>query len=403
MQISSILFNTQFSHFKDQIAATSGEPFRSFQEGLPSEWEDYKQRVWHEAQEQLELPWQQQEIGTGEILRKVVAAIEIKRSKTLRNNLVAWDGRRGPDSRSHVAFVEASQQDVQHLEQWAYDFYVGEMSPEAAFETLGQLAGKRYDLVAYLFFLKNRHKYLPIGTKTFDKAFAMLGVDLVTTRKCSWENYSRYVATIADVQKLLRDVGGISDASLLDAHSFCWMLARLEAPAPTAIVVPTPRALLDLAEATQRVRTEPASFEVVTEQDFVEREERQRLLGRMAQDVAVESEVRRLTEAGHPTASKVVKPVWDEPARGYDILSAEPDGSPRHIEVKAARHAANGQLSFVLSANELRKSRSLQNYWFYLIVDVTTESPDIVAVPGDKVLDEYLTPMTFEASFRPEQ
>jgi predicted nucleotidyltransferase len=42
-----------------------------------------------------------------------------------------------------------------------------------------------------------------------------------------------------------------------------------------------------------------------------------------------------------------IQPVWHEPKRGYDILSSELDGTPRHIEVKAARKSGH-RLAFFL-------------------------------------------------------
>ena len=113
----------------------------------------------------------------------------------------------------------------------------------------------------------------------------------------------------------------------------------------------------------------------------------------------MKSEMDRLGKAGHADPSSVVLPVWDEPARGYDILSAEMNGDPRHVEVKAARRKSDGTLSFILSLNEFEKSRSLDNYWFYLVIGADSESPDILAVPGQEVLEQYLKPTTFEASF----
>ena len=404
MQIAPLVFKRQFDHFEQQVVSESSQSFRSFHQGLPSDWEEYKDRVWHEAQEQLAVnTWKEKDVGTGRIRDAVISAIEIKRSKTLRNNLVQWEGKHGPKSRSHLAIIEASGDVAEQFEQWAFAFYGDDVNPKSAFEELVGLVGKRYDLVAYLFFLKDRHRFLPIGTTTIDQAFSMLGVDLVTTRKCSWENYSHFIATISEVQRLLVDVAGVTNVSLLDAHSFCWLLAKLDGDAGSGIEIPAPKLLSNLAAATVKPRDEPAEFNVFTEEDFARKEENQRRLGRLAQDIALASEERRLREAGHLNPSEVVFPVWDEPGRGYDILSAELDNSPRHIEVKAARRATDGTLKFIVSSNEIEKSRSLANYWFYLIVGTDSESPEILLVSGQDVLEEYLTARTFEASFSAER
>jgi Domain of unknown function (DUF3883) len=62
-----------------------------------------------------------------------------------------------------------------------------------------------------------------------------------------------------------------------------------------------------------------------------------------------------------------VEPVWDQPKRGYDILSRELDGKERLIEVKAARRSGK-RLSFFLSAYEWKMcfTDSLLNALFSL-------------------------------------
>jgi hypothetical protein len=46
--------------------------------------------------------------------------------------------------------------------------------------------------IAYLYFLKDFSRYVPIAPNYFDQAFEMLGVVFVTSHKCSWVNYSTY-------------------------------------------------------------------------------------------------------------------------------------------------------------------------------------------------------------------
>jgi hypothetical protein len=53
-------------------------------------------------------------------------------------------------------------------------------------------------------------------------------IDVVTTQKCSWQNYQQYNDALAEVTTALKEHAGIADARLVDAHSFCWMLVRVE-------------------------------------------------------------------------------------------------------------------------------------------------------------------------------
>ena len=77
---------------------------------------------------------------------------------------------------------------------------------------------------------------MPIAPTTFDKAFQLLGLELITTHHCSWDNYARYNETLLSVQCALREVAGVADARLIDAHSLCWMLVRMKLPtAPPSV------------------------------------------------------------------------------------------------------------------------------------------------------------------------
>lgn len=95
---------------------------------------------------------------------------------------------------------------------------------EESFSKMISIFGKTYPLIAYLFFLKDRSRYLPLAPKYFDRAFEYLGVEFKTSRRCSWQNYTTYVALIAELKSMLADSLSV-EVSLLDAHSFVWMLA----------------------------------------------------------------------------------------------------------------------------------------------------------------------------------
>lgn len=141
-----------------------------------------------------------------------------------------------------------------------------------------------------------------------------------------------------------------------------------------------------------------ATHSVFTSDQFDEREERLRDLGEKAQLMALRAERQRVQAAGHGSQVLLVEDVSDEPARGYDILSAEPTGQPRHIEVKAARRSGE-EVSFIVSANEWEQSRELPNYWFYLVFNVESSAPDILMVPAQSVSSDCLFPLNFRATF----
>ena len=85
--------------------------------------------------------------------------------------------------------------------------------------------GKKYSLIAYLFFIKDKSKYLPIVTNTFDNSFKLLGSDFKTSHKCSWQNYCQYINHIQEIKDLLQ-LQLSSEVSILNAHSFTYMLTK---------------------------------------------------------------------------------------------------------------------------------------------------------------------------------
>ncbi len=411
MSLSALTFQAQFSRFEKQVRQNSGgDSFTSFLDGLPAEWEDYKQDVRVEALRRLNVPaWKKAEVGKGRILKRVIEAIEIYDPKRdLRNNLVAWQNRYGHKAKSHRALLDARADAGarRDFEQWAFDFFNDRSAHGQAFERFRQLAGDRYDLAAYLFFLKDWNHFMPIAPTTFDAAFQLLGIDLVTTKRCSWDNYSNYNQVLLAIQRALRDIAEVTNARLIDAHSFCWMLVRLKLPAADSpVIIPLPKIISGLqaipltAKPASNESETDTDFDKVDENQFAQRDAERRRLGRLAQDIAIQSEYKRLRSAGHPNPEQVVCPVWDEPSRGYDILSCEIDGTPRHIEVKAARQSGSN-LSFFLTQNEWGKSRTKPNYCFYLVLEAGSKRPEVLIIESGEVSSDCLTSLNYLASIR---
>jgi hypothetical protein len=394
--ISSLAFKRQFVRFDAQIRRHSRQPFTSFQTGLPAEWEGYKSNIHKEALQQMDIrTWKRADIGKGRILKALIRAIEIK-----GNNLVRWPNRWGHKKQSHRALLDTqpNRAPCRDFEQWCVDFYQGRISDSEAFEHFQQLAGNSYDLIAYVFFLKDWTRFMPIAPETFDKAFALLGVELTTAHHCSWENYVRYNETLLAVQDALHEVAGVTDARLIDAHSFCWMLTDLKLPAPPpAAVIPLPEQVIG-AQPFVTVSNSAAEtgFTTTDEEHFAQRDAQRRRLGRLAEDIALQSERKRLKKAGHPSPKTAVIPVWNEIGRGYDILSCEIDGTPRYIEVKAAQHSGR-RLGFVLTQNEWEKSQALPNYHFYLVINADSSRPIVRVLGGKDVVPGCLAPLNYMA------
>ncbi len=404
MQISPLMFNQQFSRFDKIIRLSSERGFISFREGWPAKEEGYKEDLRKEALYRLNTPsWKRSEIGKGWILERVISAIEINEPRRhIKNNLVDWPNQYGPKRRSHRALLDAKSDRAakRDVEKWFFDFFKTSKSDEKAFETFRGLAGNRYDIVAYLFFLKDWNRFMPIAPTTFDNAFRLLNVDLVTSGRCSWSNYARYNEALLAVQEALRETRGIRDARLIDAHSFCWMLIprKLTVPSPE-FVIPLPVPVKSLKEVViqESEIIDDGQFNIVDEEKFLVQQAKNRQLGKLAQEVALRSERKRLAAAGLPNPN-VVKPVWKEWKRGYDILSCEVSGKPRHIEVKAARKSGR-RLSFFLTRHEWRISQMLPNYYFYLVLNASGSNPKVLTLKGSHVRERQLKPISYFAAF----
>ena len=235
MYLSPIVFDREFEHFKAlMLKASKGQAFTTFAEGLANTEEGYKEGVRQEAIRRLDMPsWTAAQIGTGKILNRVINAIEINEHPTqLRNNLVAWQNRYGHNGRSHRKLLDAktNMQAIRQFEEWFLDFAHGSSPEGDLFDSFRSLNGKRYDLIAYLFFIKDWTRFMPIAPATFDKVFRLLEIPLKTDMRCSWDNYSDYNDALRAVQQQLIERAGLSDTRLIDAHSFCWMLIRPPKP-----------------------------------------------------------------------------------------------------------------------------------------------------------------------------
>ena len=215
-------FNEEFDWFKRLIPKwNEGRAFTSFDDGVVERWEGYKPRVRRRARNILgPSAWTEAEIGSGTILQRLIEAVEIE-----ENNLVTWQDRRGRRSDHRVLLDARRDTNLQlELERRLFDLFKGVADEGATFGLLRTALGAKYPLLAYVFFLKDMRRFMPIRPTIFDSAFHDLGIDLITARKCSWENYQRFNAALQQVRRALARMDGLTKVRLIDAHSFCWML-----------------------------------------------------------------------------------------------------------------------------------------------------------------------------------
>lgn len=216
-------FREQFERFKSLVPAYDhGRAFTNFDNGVVHRWEGYKSGLRGYALDVL-VPkaWTEVEIGSGAILERTIKTVEIK-----DNNLVVSQPRWGPGSSGHRVLLDA-RRDAElrfELERRLFDLFAGVADEGTTFDRLRGLLGAKYPLLGYLFFLKDMDRFMPIRPTVFDRAFHDLGIDLITTRKGSWENYERFNAALGEVRSALAAMDGLTNVRLIDAHSFCWII-----------------------------------------------------------------------------------------------------------------------------------------------------------------------------------
>ncbi len=221
MTVSNERLELLFNDFSKFISIEDEKPFISFK---TSAWidktENYKYAVYNEARENLgNKRWKTKDIGSGVIQKSVSSAIQTKvihDYRQVENNLIDW--------RKKDNFNKISQNSK--LEELFFNFYKSKIPDQQAFENLIEEKFS-YQLIAYLFFIKDFNKYMPITQEKFDEIFEQIGLmGFKTSYNLSWENYSIYNYVIRQVRDFLkkRDV----NATLLDAHSFLWILDQMK-------------------------------------------------------------------------------------------------------------------------------------------------------------------------------
>lgn len=175
---------------------------------LSNTQEDYKRGIALRAHETLNPEsWEKSEIGSGSIGARAIKAVQ------KHNNLIG---------RFQVtAFSDKVQESGSAAEQLLFDLY-HERKEQGCFERICELFGKKYDLIAYLYFVLDPNRYLPIRPTIFDEIFKKLGISLQTSGRCSWDNYQEFLNTVAEVRGLMREYYQQEDIDMLDAHSFLW-------------------------------------------------------------------------------------------------------------------------------------------------------------------------------------
>jgi len=175
--------------------------------------------------------------------------------------------------------------------------------------------------------------------------------------------------------------GGHSTAARLREGGGLWI-----GPPPTLSNTPPPEELQQMLVVASRF-------------DVAARDARNRKLGRAGEQCVLEHEVAGLNTVGRPELASKVRWVADVDGdgAGYDILSFEPDGRERLLEVKTT----NGweRTPFHISRNELAVADARRDCWQLIRVHSFARQPRAFAIRPPLNAHVTLTPTSFVAGF----
>lgn len=181
----------------------------SFTSGYLHANEGYKLAIFVKASDILETKkWNG--FSADEIIKHAIRAMNIS-----ENNLVHWQQK--------TLFADKLKADPESGSGLLYKLFCTD-NDEESLEDLAEFFGRRYDLLAYLFFIKDPDQYYPCRPRAFKSAFESLGIDTECFNRFDYDHYVRY-------NDALRELAAVYSAyadhiSVIDAHSFAWIIGN---------------------------------------------------------------------------------------------------------------------------------------------------------------------------------
>lgn len=145
------------------------------------------------------------------------------------------------------------------------------------------------------------------------------------------------------------------------------------------------------------VKSDPLQ-RLVRKFDPAVRDERNRTLGRMGEELVLRAEHARLVP-DYPNLAKRIRWISEEDGdgAGYDILSFEPDGRERLIEVKTT--VGHQRTPFFISKNEVSLSKERPDHFRLARVFDFLKEPKAFELSSNELHAMTLTPENYRASF----
>lgn len=135
-----------------------------------------------------------------------------------------------------------------------------------------------------------------------------------------------------------------------------------------------------------------------------EREARKyRKYGDRGEKIVMMAEIDRVMEeqslSRKKAEKKVVQMSMKSDSYGYDILSVNPDGTPRYIEVKATTGKV-GDVEFYYTENELEKATYYgKDYFIYIVFEIKSKNPKIWVIQNPFLAEDVkMKPVQYKVS-----
>lgn len=399
IEITENIFAAVYTEVKSRIENETLSPLKDFKTNpFVVRHENYKYDVLEKAKNALHLSeWHKEEIGNGRITEYVRNSIQLKidsNGRRVNNNLLDWRKKDDFQKLTSSSGIETN----------LIAFFKSRVTDEEAFNKFIE-SGFSYQLIAYIFFIKNSQKYLPISQERFDSIFKSMNLDFHTSNNISWDNYLSYNQIIKSFKIYLSRIH--QDINLLDAHSFLWIYGfKFEKDKKTITVKSSGRRNTP-AQENSNIHLPKAPVETenipedISEIDYIARHKRLMEIGKKAEEYVLRKEIEYLISQGFPKLAEEVRDVSLIPSVGCDILSFETTGQQKQIEVKAISTIDKNN-SFIITKNELEKSRSLSNYYVYCITGIESGEPKIIRLKHPDFHNHesfQIEPLTYRVTF----
>ena len=179
--------------------------------------EDYKSVIAEEARKELKSNnWDKSWIGTGKIAECAKKAMGKANNLVNKNQQIEFKNKLDPSKLEYQS----------EAEQVLFDIYRSSSCDEStAFSNAVKTFGAKYETIAFLFFIKDDSRFLPISPGHFDKSLNNLKIDYSTSYRCSWENYIGFINIVKEIRSVMEDILPMEGKPrLIDAHSFMWII-----------------------------------------------------------------------------------------------------------------------------------------------------------------------------------